>query len=305
MRPEARQLHYFLATADELNFTRAAERLNVAQQSLSTAISQLETLLGIKLFERTTRTVALTDAGAAWLPHAREALAAIDRAATAAQDLAAGRAGRLRVGLAATAALELTPGLLRAFQTRYPLVELATSHFDFRDPSGGVRERATDAAIVRPPFRDEGLELVTIGTEPRYAVMAADHPLADRLVLDFAEIADEPWMDIDTDPVWCDFWRVTEQRSQRVRIGAICRTLDDLLEAARAGTAVGLVPQSVVRAQTWPGVAFAKVRDIEPASVAIAWRSGDERAAVRNFVNLATALAQASVSDPSVWRVPA
>jgi DNA-binding transcriptional LysR family regulator len=75
----------------------------------------LETTLGVKLFERSTRTVALTEAGASWLPLAREALAAVDRADEAARDLAAGHTGRLRVGLAATAALDLTPSLLRAF----------------------------------------------------------------------------------------------------------------------------------------------------------------------------------------------
>ena len=84
LRPEVRQLQYFIAVAEELNFTRAAERLDVVQQSLSTAIAQLEALLGVKLFERTTRSVTLTSEGAAWLPYAREALLAADRAAEAA-----------------------------------------------------------------------------------------------------------------------------------------------------------------------------------------------------------------------------
>lgn len=290
MRPDVRQYQYFLAVADELNFTRAAQRLHVVQQSLSTGIAQLEALLGIKLFERTTRSVALTDAGAAWLPYARDALAATDRAAKAAQDLAAGRTGRLRVGLAATAALDITPLLLRGFAERYPLVELGTEHFDFEDPSGGLRESRTDVAIVRPPFSDHGLQLRVIGTEARYAVMAADHPLADRPALDFADLAREPWMDVVTDPVWCDYWRVAELRSAPVTVGAICRTLDDLFEAARAGTALGLVPESVARAQSWPLLAFVEVRDIKPSTVAIAWRSDSHHATVRNFVELATEL---------------
>jgi DNA-binding transcriptional LysR family regulator len=130
MRPEVRQLHYFIAVADELNFTRAAARLHVMQQSLSSAIAQLEATLGIKLFERTSRSVALTPAGTAWLPYARQALAAAERAAEAAEDLSAGRVGRLRVGLAATAALGFTPRLLRAFTERFPGVELMIEYFD-------------------------------------------------------------------------------------------------------------------------------------------------------------------------------
>jgi DNA-binding transcriptional LysR family regulator len=304
IRPEVRQLRYFIAVADELNFTRAAERLNVAQQALSAAIAQLEALLEIKLFERTTRSVSLTSVGATWLPYAREALAAADRAADAAGDLAAGRAGRLRVGLAATSALELTPRLLRAFAKRFPLVELELEHFDFEDPSGGLHERRSDVALVRPPFNDAGLELVVLGAEPRFAVLAADHPLADRAAVDFAELADEPWMHVATDPLWCDFWRVAERRSEPPRVGAVCRTRDELFEAARARRAIGLVPQSVARAQAWPDLAFVEVRDIPPSTLAIAWRSANDQPAVRNFVNLATEFSTLSRSTPTIHPAP-
>lgn len=288
MRPEVRQLQYFLAVADELNFTRAAERLNIAQQALSSAIAQLEALLGVKLFERTTRTVTLTSAGETWLPYAREAFAGAGRAADAARDLAAGRRGLLRVGLAATTALDLTPRLLRAFAERFPLVDAQLEHFDFEDPSGGLHEHRTDVALVRPPFSDHGLELVALGTEPRFAVLAADHPLAERASVDFAELADEPWMAVATDPLWCDFWQVAELRSEPVKVGAICRTRDELFEAARARTATGLVPESVARAQAWPLLKFVEVRDVVPSTLAIAWRSDNHLAAVDNFVNLAT-----------------
>ena len=300
MRPEVRQLQYFVAVADELNFTRAAERVNVVQQALSTAIAQLEALLGIQLFERTTRSVALTSAGAAWLPFAREALAAAERAGDAAGALADGLAGRLRVGLAATSALDLTPRLLRTFAERYPLVEVSMEHFDFEDPSGGLHARRSDAALVRPPFNEHGLELVLIGAEPRFAVLAADHALAGRAALDFSEIADEPWMEAPTDPLWCDFWRVAELRTEPPRVGAICRSCSELFEAARAGTATGLVPQSIARAQHWPGLAFVEVRDIAPSALAIAWRSDNRPLAVRNFVELATDFSTLSASDPSI-----
>jgi DNA-binding transcriptional LysR family regulator len=304
IRPEVRQLQYFVAVAEELNFTRAAERLNVAQQALSTAIAQLEALLGITLFERTTRSVTLTSAGAVWLPYAREALAAADRAADAAGDLAAGRKGRLRVGLAATTALELTPRLLRAFAERFPLVDLRLEHFDFGDPSGGLHTRRSDVALVRPPFNDHGLELVALGTEPRFAVLAADHPLADRASVEFAELADEPWMAAATDARWCDFWSVAELRSEPLKVGAVCRTRDELFEAARARRATGLVPEAVARAQAWPYLAFVEVRDIAPSTLAIAWRSDNHRPAVQNFVNLATDFSTLSPSAPTIHPAP-
>src|SRR5262249_1434219 len=243
--------------------------------------------LGIRLFERTTRSVSLTSAGAAWLPYAREALASIERATDAAEDLAAGRSGRLRLGLAATGAPSFMPGLLRRFRRRLPWADIDARHFDFQDPCGGLRDRETDVAIVRPPFLDDGLTLVVLGSEPRYAVLASDHPLADRNAIEFADLIDEPWMDIETDPVWCDFWQVKELRSRPPVIGAVCRTLDDLFEAARAGTTTGLVPESIARTQSWPNLAFVAVRDIAPSNVAVAWHTDEASPLVANFVELA------------------
>jgi DNA-binding transcriptional LysR family regulator len=296
VQPEVRQLQYFVTVAEELNFTRAAERLHVVQQSLSTGIAQLEATLGIRLFERTTRSVNLTSAAVAWLPYAREALASMNRAADAAEDLAAGRSGRLRVGLAATGALPFMPSLLRTFRERYPLADIDAKHFDFQDPCGGLRNWETDVAIVRPPFLDDGLTLVALGEEPRYAVLASDHPLAERSTIEFADLIDEPWMDVETDPLWCDFWQVKERRTRPPVIGAMCRTLDDLFEAARAGTAIGLVPESIASTQSWPKLAFVAVRDIAPSIVAVAWHTDDTRAFVANFVELAKEVA----SLPSV-----
>jgi DNA-binding transcriptional LysR family regulator len=291
MPVDVRQLRYFLAVAEELNFTRAARRLGVVQQALSTAIAQLEKRLGFKLFDRSTRAVVLTDAGKAWLPYARQALDSVDRAEDAARDLAAGRAGRLRLGLAATAALELTPRLLRAFADLHPSVELMTEHFDLEDPTGSLRDGRTDVALVRPPFSGDGIELVDLGSEARYAALTTADPLAARPGVEFAELEDHVWIEIVvSDPVWCDFWRVSDRRSRPVRLGARGRTLHDLLEAARAGRAIGLVPASIARSQAWPDVAFVEVTDIPPSSIAIGRRSGQQTALVRDITALARRL---------------
>jgi DNA-binding transcriptional LysR family regulator len=286
---DARQLRYFVAVAEELNFTRAAERLNVVQQSLSSAIARLEAAVGFKLFERSSRAVTLTERGSQWLPHAREALAAIDRAQMAADDLAAGAAGTLRVGLVATAAIELTPRVLRGFAERHPQVQLRTEHYGFEDPTGGLRDHKTDVAIVRPPFAVDELDLIVVASEPRYIALASEHRLAQRASVTFDELVDEPWIEIvESDPVWCEFWRVSDRRSTPPRVGASGRTLDDLLEAARAGRAVGLVPASVARSQTWPGLAFVQVSDVPQSDVAIAWRQDRRSALVEKFIALAT-----------------
>jgi DNA-binding transcriptional LysR family regulator len=289
---ELRHLRYFFAVAEELNFTRAARRLIVAQQTLSEGIVQLETILGLRLFERSTRPVQLTDAGARWLPHARETLEAAERAHDAAAQLRNGYTARLRVGLAATAAFALTPTLLEAFRRRHPRVALSTRHFDFGDPTGGLLSGATDIAIVRPPFSAEGLELLVIASEPRYVALSDQHPLAQRDSVSFEEIADEPWIEVDEpDPVWCAFWRLTALRIQPLRVGAHGQGLQDLLEAARTGQAVGVVAESVARGQPWPRLSFVKVADIPSSDVAVAWRAGDSLPPVNEFIAVARELA--------------
>ena len=289
---ELRHLRYFLAVAEELNFTRAAQRLNVVQQSLSEGIAQLEDMLGLRLFERTTRPVRLTDAAVRWLPYARETLEAAQRAQDAAGDLRSGHTARLRVGLAATAAFALTPTLLKGFRARHPQIALSTRHFDFGDPTGGLLSGATDVAIVRPPFGADGLELLVLASEPRYVALSDQHPLAQRPSVSFEEIADEPWIEVDeSDPVWCAFSRLTALRSIPLRVGASGHSLEDLLEAARTRQAVGVVAESVARAQPWPQLTFVEVTDIPASDVAVAWRVGENSPPVSEFVTIARELA--------------
>ena len=289
---ELRHLRYFLAVVEDLNFTRAARRLNVVQQSLSEGIAQLEEILGLRLFERTTRPVALTDAGARWLPYALAALTAAERADDAAMQLRAGPITSLRVGLAATAAFPLTPTLLQTFRLGHPQIPLSTRHFDFGDPTGGLLTDETDVAIVRPPFTATGLELLVIASEPRYVALSDHHPLAQRSSVTFAEIEDEPWIEVnESDPLWCAFWRLTALRNQPPRVGASGQNLEDLLEAARTRQAVGVVAESVARAQPWPQLTFVKVSDIPPSDVAIAWRAGNTSTPVSAFITVAQNLA--------------
>jgi DNA-binding transcriptional LysR family regulator len=298
MRFDLRQLRYFAAVADELNFTRAADRLSVAQQSLSGAIARLESDIGFRLFERSSRAVALTERGSQWLPHVREVLAAADRAQTAAEDLAAGTTETLSIGLAATAAVDFTPTLLGAFTARHPGIRLLTKHCGLEDPTGGLRDRAADVAIVRPPFASDGLDMIVVAAEPRYAALPAAHPLARRQSFTFDDLAAEPWIEIvASDPVWCAFWRVSDRRSVPPRFGARGRTLDDLLEAARDGRATGVVPASIARSHKWPGLAFVEVSDIPDSEIAVAWNAGRRSPLVRDFIALAAGLRDASRGD--------
>jgi DNA-binding transcriptional LysR family regulator len=118
-----RALRYFVAVAEELHFTRAAERLYIAQPALSEQIRRLEGELGVELLRRTTRKVELTAAGEEFLSRARRILAEADEALAEASRAARGETGRIRVATGATAGLELVPRVLRAFREARPLVQ--------------------------------------------------------------------------------------------------------------------------------------------------------------------------------------
>src|SRR5262249_19140305 len=120
-------------------------------------------------------------------------------------------------------------------------------------------------------------------------------PLAHRSSVSFKEIKDEPWIEIDEpDPVWCAYWRLTALRTEPLRVGASGRSLEDLLEAARTRQAVGIVAESVARAQPWPQLAFAMVTDIPASDVAVAWRAGETSPTASEFITVARELAASS-----------
>lgn len=126
MVPELRHLRYFVAVAEELNFSRAARRLKIAQPPLSVAIRQLETELGTELFQRSSREVTLTEAGRVLLEGARRTLAEAESSFSAAQRAGAGELGSLRIGFSWSARFETLPTLGQAFRARHPDVELLT-----------------------------------------------------------------------------------------------------------------------------------------------------------------------------------
>jgi DNA-binding transcriptional LysR family regulator len=296
---DTRLLRAFVAVAEELNFTRAAQRLFVAQQALSAQIQQLETRLGVKLFDRTTRKVALTGAGEQLLPHAVAALAALD--AGVAQLDAALRAERatLRVGLSGTAMVPLVNETMRVFAARHPEVELRVSNAGLNQPSAGLTEGTVDVAFVRPPFVDDGLSMVTVLSEERYAVLRAYHPLASREFVGPEDVVGEPWIWVEGgDPRAREFWSLAEFRGDRpLRTGTRINSFEEAFGAVAAGVAITCQAESAVRAVGggFPELRFVPLRGAPPAQVAVAWRTAHETELARAFVR--TALEVSSAGD--------
>lgn len=187
------QLRCFVAAAEELHFGRAAQQLDMMPSALGRHVRLLEDDLGTRLLTRTTRSVALTEDGAAFLLEARELLAQADRLAASFRARARDRAATIRIGAIDSAAAGLLPALLHDMRELQPavavqLVEDKTIRLLPRLLSGGL-----DLAFVRPPDRaDKRLEFLMLFHETAVVALSSRHPLADRASLTIADLADEP-----------------------------------------------------------------------------------------------------------------
>src|SRR4051794_11658297 len=288
---DTRLLRAFVTVAEELSFTRAAARLFIAQQALSSQVQQLETRLGVRLFERTTRKVGLTEAGETLLPNAIATLAALDAGVSRLQAAVRAQRATLRVGLSGTSMVPFVTETMRLFRERYPGVALEVSNTGLDRPAGGLKEGTVDVAFVRPPFLDEGLSMVTVLTEERYAVLRKDHPLAAREEVRPDDLVHEPWIWVEgADPRARAFWSLADFRGDKpLRPGTRINSFEEAFGAVAAGLAITCQAESAIRAvgAGFPELRFVPLRGAPPAQVAVAWRTAHETGLAREFVRLA------------------
>lgn len=189
-----RRLLYFVTVADELSFTRAAERLHMAQPPLSQQIALLEKDLGATLFDRSRRAVRLTAAGAALLPEARRLLADLDDTARLVRRVAEGSVGRLSVGFVPSAINGVLSDLLRDFRARHPDVDLTLQE---RAPDAllrAVHDRSLDLAVLYLPVDEPDLAHRWLASEELLLALPEHHPAAARSTVGLADVADEPFV---------------------------------------------------------------------------------------------------------------
>ncbi|MFJ4899427.1 LysR family transcriptional regulator [Streptomyces sp. NPDC088727] len=188
---ELRQVRYFLAVAAELHFGRAAERLHIAQPTVSQQVRRLERELGTDLFDRTTRRVTLTAAGSAFLPHARALLDAERAGLEAVALLRSERAATLRIGTHVGLGARLER-VLDVLAVDAPGITAELCNLGPAARLRGVRDGDLDAAFVRGVSASPGLELVPVWEDPLVVAIPAAHPLADGPVVDLAGLAGLP-----------------------------------------------------------------------------------------------------------------
>ena len=202
MAPELRHLRHFVAVAEELNFTRAAGRLFLAQQALSSSIRQLEGEVGQRLFVRDTRRVALTPAGETLLPRARRMLALADEAVAAVRDGAADR-GVLRVDISSSN-LETGALVLRRLRADRPDVEVRQRELGVPRGLAALRDGELDVLLGDAAAASDEVAVAPLRQEEVQVVLAAGHPCAREAAVPVGALADEEWLlpPDDVAPEW-------------------------------------------------------------------------------------------------------
>lgn len=291
--PEIRELRYFRAVAEDLNITRAAARLGIAQPPLSRAMRQLERRLGVALFDRTEHRLALTHAGEILLKEAAVVLGALDSAVRRTQ-----RAGLPGRGLVVTAypgvATELLHRIREQFRVAPDAPEIRVVVSGFGEQADMVRDGRADVAIAAC-VNGHGLDSELLRTEPRVAALASGHRLAGRDALSSADLAAEPapqWR--DSTVVDRGYWLGSPDRPAD---GPVVQDSAQLLEVVALGQAVALVPASLAARNVRPDVTYRPVLDAAPYQTLVFWPSGSRSPWIARFVRTALDLTAESVRD--------
>ncbi|CAG9246843.1 DNA-binding transcriptional dual regulator HcaR [Paraburkholderia unamae] len=190
---ELRHLRYFIAVADELSFTRAAQRLHTAQPSLSQQIRNLEDEVGTPLFERTRRKVELTEAGKVFLAEARLVVAQADRAVARARQVGQGRA-TVTIGFVPAAEIRVFPVILPRLRLRYPDVNVELRSLPTAEQEEALLRGDIDVAFMRRPVVSPTLRSEVVLTEPLVVVLPSGHPLARQQRIAPAQLSGEPFI---------------------------------------------------------------------------------------------------------------
>jgi DNA-binding transcriptional LysR family regulator len=270
---ELRQLEYFVAVAEEANFTRAAERIHVAQPAVSAQIQRLERELGQPLLDRSRRTVRLTAAGDATLPFARAALAAVADIHVAVEELTQLVRGTVTLGSVTSHSVDV-PALLADFHAEHPNVEITLSTDSSDVLIEKVRAGRLDAAIVSvgPDERPEGLDMEVVTDEAIQAVVSRTDALAARTSIGLKELADRQLIALPVGAgIRHQFDAACAKAGVSVRVAFEASTPLALADLAERGLGVAIVPASVPR-----GRAGLHALDIVPelrGRLVLAWGS--------------------------------
>jgi DNA-binding transcriptional LysR family regulator len=291
------QLRYFVAVAEEEQLTRAAAKLRIAQPALSQAIAQFESELGFRLFERHSRGVELTPAGATLYGKARQAVAASLDALQTAQALARAETGTIAFGFLGSPPAFDSPRALEAFAAAYPGIKIRYQELQFPSIPTSSWLSDVDVAACHRPASDPEVWAQTLRLEPRAVLAPTRHRLANRRELTVAEAIDETFIGFhpSVEPTWAGFWSLDDHRG-----GPPSHVTDDhaanpqeVLASLAARLAITAVPVSIGQrlASALTGLVAIPLRDAEPTAVTLVGHEDHRNPLVQALVAFASNLA--------------
>lgn len=293
-----RLVEYFVVVAEELHFGRAAERLHIAQPSLSQQIKRLERELGVELLVRTTRNVSLTTAGEALLTDGRRLLEMAQETIRNCR-----RAGResIVVGFGGSAGGNVMAEALRIFAERYPDVTVTLRELRL-DGAEAIRSGDVDLALTRlePGLPDIHVEVLS--SESRVIALPRQHPLASRETTCFAELGHDAFIGY---PVFAGAgpsasWVAEQQRhGLSGRAVAEATSIQEILTLVSVGRGICLLPKSVANMYPRPEISYVPMTDAEPAILSVAWEPRRMRPVVDAFLRtIRAAAAHRDIEQP-------
>ncbi|MEU1509156.1 LysR family transcriptional regulator [Kitasatospora sp. NPDC005748] len=280
---ELRDIEIFLALAEELHFGRTAERLHISPARVSQAIRKQERSVGAMLFERTSRTVRLTEVGRQLRDDLRPCYQGLQDSLERARMAAQGVSGRLRVLM-----MPFNVGDLhvywKTFRKRHPQWELQVRLSVLDDPFGKLRDGECDVFVAWLPVEEPDLTVgPTLFTDPRILAVAADHPLGGRSSVRLENLADFPQ---GSGRIGLDYWEegylpFTTPKGRPIERAYQVTHSSELIDLVAMGDIVQPFPSHVTRYWGMPDVRWLPITDLAPLSFALVWRNEAEDDAIR------------------------
>ncbi|WP_374986239.1 LysR family transcriptional regulator [Streptomyces fradiae] len=282
---DLRQLEYFVAVAEERNFTRAAERVHISQSGVSARIRRLERELGAELFDRSARTATLTPAGEAALVHARAALAAAGALGRAVDEVTGLVRGRLALGMVVGCTITPLFDALASFHEAHPGVEVLLREADSDRLVDAVRAGTLDVALVGTPAPPpEGLRARVLVRERLVAAVPAGHPLAERPSVTLRDLADHPVVCMPPGTgLRAVLDRACADAGVRPAITLQAGAADAVADLAARGLAVAVLSESMAAGYGARLTARVIEDARDPALLALVWKDAPDPA-VRAFL---------------------
>jgi DNA-binding transcriptional LysR family regulator len=291
---ELRHLRYFVAVAEELNFSRAAQRLHIAQPALSNQIKALETELGVLLLERTRRIVRLTEAGKTLLADARPLLADAQTAELHARGAQKGETGTIHIGYLLTTANAQLASIIKAFRQSYPGVEPDLAQLATQAQITGLKSRQLDVGFVRPPVNAPELETEVIGEEKMVLAVSSGDPLARKKRLAWQDLSGKTVLAVHPSVAnyyYESFFAVCRRNNVKLSVGPYSHDIHSNLWLVSTGYGVTPIAETA-REFASSSLAFRDLPADGPSiRTLLVWRKDNVSPILANFLRTVRSLA--------------